>query len=212
MLENAVPPAQPTVRLLEPSDLDAAATALASAFAGDPLVRHTFGEAEHGLALGFRITAGSMIGARSAYGVFVAEKLAGVALFQQPGAELRLLQALRLGLVKLPFVVGLRHFRRMLHSASELERFKATLLEGEPYFYLDTLGVRSEAQRRGLGGVLLNQALPLLRGGRSAPCLVLTHMPANVPFYERLGFRVRGEHDYLPAKLRFWGMVRAPER
>jgi ribosomal protein S18 acetylase RimI-like enzyme len=59
----------------------------------------------------------------------------------------------------------------------------------EPHWYLVTLSVRPEFHRRGLGSQLVAPILE--RADREqVPCYLETSDPADVGYYERIGFRV----------------------
>jgi ribosomal protein S18 acetylase RimI-like enzyme len=58
-----------------------------------------------------------------------------------------------------------------------------------PHWDLDMLGVRPEAQGRGLGAEHVNARLRVL-DGLDVPVYLTSSNVRNVPFYERLGFRV----------------------
>jgi len=62
----------------------------------------------------------------------------------------------------------------------------------EPHWYLAWLGVDPAMQGRGLGNELLASCLSVVDADH-APAYLDNTNPANVPFYERHGFRVIGE-------------------
>jgi len=196
-----------SVRLLEPSDIDAAVDVLTSAFSGDPLLVWSCGARERaGMRASARMTTTLWTRARSAYGHFEGERLVGVALFQKPGHEVSVLRALGAGLWRLPLRAGPLGTRRILYTFGVAVRFKASLLAGAPHFYLDTLGVHRDAARRGIGPRLLLESLSDLRRHDSRPCFLLTHLPRNVTLYGRLGFEVLGECAVPKTPITFWGM------
>lgn len=58
----------------------------------------------------------------------------------------------------------------------------------EPHWYLPLIGVDPDHQRRGYGAALMAPALAACdRDG--LPAYLESSNPANVPFYDRLGFR-----------------------
>jgi ribosomal protein S18 acetylase RimI-like enzyme len=59
----------------------------------------------------------------------------------------------------------------------------------DAHWDLVVLGVRAEAQRRGVGSALLEAGLRLVDADAS-DCYLETSDHANVPFYERFGFSV----------------------
>ena len=62
-------------------------------------------------------------------------------------------------------------------------------LPEEPHWLLDVVAVRPEAQRRGLGRILIQHGLDLARA-EGLPAFLETGNQANLPLYESLGFRV----------------------
>ncbi len=73
----------------------------------------------------------------------------------------------------------------------------------KPHFTLHNVVVSAEAQGRGIGGALLEPVLARCDEDGLLACLDSSNS-RNVPFYERLGFKVTGES----ARMR--SMVRAP--
>ncbi|HWZ92681.1 MAG TPA: GNAT family N-acetyltransferase [Polyangiaceae bacterium] len=200
-----------SVRLLELSEVAEAARVLTSAFSGDPLLVWSCGARERaGMSASARMTATLWSRARSAYGYFEAGRLVASALYQKPGAHVSVLGALRAGLWRLPFRAGPLGTRRILYTFGVADRFKASLLAGEPHFYLDTLGVHADSARRGIGPRLLLESLSDLRQQRREPCFLLTHLPRNVALYRRLGFEVIGQCAVPKTPITFWGMRQAP--
>lgn len=62
----------------------------------------------------------------------------------------------------------------------------------EPVVYVHVLGVHPSQKGRGLGGVLLREALSLA-AQRSVPLYLETSNPVNLGFYQRFGLRVLRE-------------------
>lgn len=69
-------------------------------------------------------------------------------------------------------------------------------LDGEPY--LEQLSVRMSAMRRGIGTMLLSEAIRLARhhGGRALWLTTYDQLPWNRPFYEKSGFTVVSAGEY----------------
>jgi GNAT superfamily N-acetyltransferase len=81
-----------------------------------------------------------------------------------------------------------------------------------PVWYLEVVGIRPGAQRRGIGTRLLQPGLARADADR-LPCYLETPRPENIPFYERLGFRVEREGiELLPGGPTHWTMARKPAR
>jgi ribosomal protein S18 acetylase RimI-like enzyme len=76
----------------------------------------------------------------------------------------------------------------------------------EPHWYLGTLGVEPELQRRGLGDALLRAWLEQV-DRRPAPAYLETDRAENLPFYAHAGFEELGRIEVLGASI--WRMQRA---
>jgi len=99
----------------------------------------------------------------------------------------------------------LRRFMEM--DAAEHERRPRT-----PHFYLAILGVLPSRQRAGLGSALLDHTLSRLDEDRM-PAYLESSNPANVPIYERHGFRAVDEIRFSgggPSELCMWREPRPP--
>jgi GNAT superfamily N-acetyltransferase len=92
------------------------------------------------------------------------------------------------------------------------ERFWAWIssaLPPEPHWLLDQLAVEPAAQGRGIGSAMLRFAIE--RAERDGlPLFLETGMPANVPLYERFGFRVMRVADAPDGGPPIWFMRRDP--
>jgi ribosomal protein S18 acetylase RimI-like enzyme len=78
---------------------------------------------------------------------------------------------------------------------------------GAPMWYLPWLGVDPEAQRSGVGAALLGDMFRRSDASGVA-CLLETEKQANVPYYERHGFRVVASGRLPLDGPRFWTMRR----
>ncbi len=78
-----------------------------------------------------------------------------------------------------------RASRAFMHHSTALEHAHPT----EPHWYLETLSVRPEHQRQGLGSRLITPILGRADQDR-LPCYLETSDPANIDYYTRFGFRV----------------------
>ena len=196
-----------SVRLLTASDIDDAVAVLSSAFEGDPLLVWACGARERaGMRSSCRMTSTLSVEAKSAFGWFESERLVAVALYQPPGEKISTWRSLRAGFWRVPFAAGLVAAQRIVHTFAVADEFKASLLAGQPHYYLDTLGVQRSAAGRGVGPRLLLESWAMLREREAHPCFLLTHMPKNVTLYRRLGFEVLGECAVPNTPITFWGM------
>lgn len=193
-----------TVRRACAGDRDAALDTLVSAFADDPIARHLFGDRAtldchlpHFLG---HLLDVSLDGCE----VMVTDDLSATSLWTPPGGN-------RLGadavaerwqevLPSMPAVFEQRY--------AQFGALIVSTLPKQPHWHLGVLGVRPEMQRRGLGSAVC--APMLQRADRErVPVLLETATPANLPFYERLGFHVRNHVD-LPGGPPVWTMWREP--
>ena len=97
-------------------------------------------------------------------------------------------------------------FRVFAQLGTNAGRFHPTY----PHWNLETLGIRREAQGRGIGSRLI--APGLARADHSGlPCYLTTAKHANVGFYERFGFIVVNDAlPLVPGGPTHWGMRRPP--
>jgi ribosomal protein S18 acetylase RimI-like enzyme len=100
-------------------------------------------------------------------------------------------------------VQGLRARARWARSFEHLQARHPA----EPHWYLATLGVHPEAQRRGIGRALVAHLLQRADAEACATYLE-TDRAANVPFYESFGFRVCEQSEVLETPV--WHMHRRP--
>lgn len=85
---------------------------------------------------------------------------------------------------------------------------QAENLVDNSYWYLSILGVLPEFQNQGLGATLVKPVLEQL-DSQKIPTYLETFTPRNMPFYERLGYKVAGVFDEPTTQAKYWIMVRA---
>jgi predicted N-acetyltransferase YhbS len=76
----------------------------------------------------------------------------------------------------------------------------------EPHWRLNSLAVRTSAQRQGIGSALIEPGLRRAEADGVA-CYLETQRRANIPFYRRFGFEEIGEVG-LPGSPPAWRMLR----
>ena len=178
------------IRALGTADARSAGAVLVASHADYPAFRMEFPAADvrRRVLLPFQ-TAAVRDAARygCADGSFVADQLAGVALWQPPGRfplsprrKIRMTPALVRAAAAAPSA-----FPRFARSGAALERAIPT----EPVWYLQALGVHPGAQRRGVGAALLAEGLARVDADKLA-CHLHTSDPANLEYYRRWGFRL----------------------
>ncbi|MFG2712848.1 GNAT family N-acetyltransferase [Streptomyces goshikiensis] len=102
-------------------------------------------------------------------------------------------------------VFGVRGLRR----AAEVQNSLHAAHPEAPHWYLPTLGTDPPVQGRGISTALVREQLAHCdRLGE--PAYLESSKPSNVPFYERLGFRVTGEIRLPDNGPTLWPMWRDP--
>ncbi len=105
---------------------------------------------------------------------------------------------------------------RALMDEGEAERFAALTRHFDtaheramdrPHWYLPFLAVAPEHQGRGAGSILMRYTLDRVIPA-DVPCYLDTADERNVPFYERLGFRVVGTGVVPGSQIPTWAMRR----
>jgi GNAT superfamily N-acetyltransferase len=195
---------------LAPGQARAAAGVLESSHADYPSFRELIADPARRrgvLRATFTATARDALRSGVVHAASDGDRLLGVAVWLPPGgfpwSPRRKLRAVPLFLSVLgraPAAFG--RFAAMGRNAERA--FPST-----PHWYLEVLGVRPEAQGQGLGTRLLEPVLSRAdRDGVS--CYLETADPANVAFYERLGFRLEGRVQLLPGGPPHWALRRPP--
>lgn len=99
---------------------------------------------------------------------------------------------------------------RAAASFARLGAAAARTAPGEAHWYLEALGVHPRAQRRGWGQRVIGPGLQRADAD-GLPCYVETSDPANVDFYNHLGFEVAAPTlNHLPHGPAYIGMRRPP--
>ncbi len=77
------------------------------------------------------------------------------------------------------------------------------------HWYLWVIGVEPARQGQGIGAMLIQPVLARADAG-GLPCYLETMNEANVPFYQKHGFKVVSEGEIPRRGLRVWAMLREP--
>jgi ribosomal protein S18 acetylase RimI-like enzyme len=103
--------------------------------------------------------------------------------------------------------VSPRRFHLFAGMGANAERFHPDY----PHWNLETLGIREQAQGRGIGSRLMGPGLARA-DDTSLPCYLTTAKEQNLAFYERFGFEVTAEAlPLVPGGPTHWGMRRVPK-
>jgi ribosomal protein S18 acetylase RimI-like enzyme len=121
---------------------------------------------------------------------------------------LRLVDVARSSMVAIPFMIGLPAFWRLNLHESACARLVE--MQAPPDFaYIESIGVRPEAQGRGQGRCLIDAALAVMQASGHRSCLLKTENERNIPVYEHVGFRLVHVSAVPASGLRCWVMSRA---
>ena len=178
------------VKPLEPGRCATVGGLLARAFEGDPVYSYLLPNAEKRraqLAWLFERWTRAVAPLGAAY---ITDGGEGVAIWLPPdhGPNVSLWRLLRGGLATAPFRLGIGQLPRAWRVYADLARRHRAELR-EPHWILDVLAVDPLYQGRGVGSALMQHGITQADQDHT-PCYVITHNPANVPYYERFGFRV----------------------
>jgi GNAT superfamily N-acetyltransferase len=104
--------------------------------------------------------------------------------------------------------LGWKGSRWLIQIEHEFDESRLKHVPG-PHWYVPLLGVRPDAQGRGLSRAVLRPVFEAADRDR-VPIYLETMTEATVPVYKRLGFELRG-HRKLTGDLPNWELVRQPQ-
>ena len=166
------------------AELDAAVSVQVMAFGSDPVMRWMYPGAQAYLDH-FPSFAKAFGGGAFEYGTaWVTEDFGGAAMWYPPGEQV---EGERLGEI-ISNTVRSERLDEVFAVLGEMERFHIE----EDHWYLAMIGVDPSKQGRGIGSALLSHSLAKCDEA-SLPAYLESSNPANVPLYERHGFRVLGK-------------------
>jgi GNAT superfamily N-acetyltransferase len=113
--------------------------------------------------------------------------------------------SLRTGFFAVLWQLGWRSSRWLYQIENEFDESRLKHVPG-PHWYVPLLGVRPDAQGRGLSRAVLRPVFEAADRDR-VPIYLETMTEANVPIYKRLGFELCG-HRELTGGLPNWELVR----
>jgi GNAT superfamily N-acetyltransferase len=203
-------PSMEVVPLAE-AQLEDAGRALALAFQDDPLQSYVLPDPEQRV-----LRSPAHFAALLRFGHLFGEVYTttatpeGAAIWQPPGVEVTPERAVSAGLDRLPAHIGADAMERLGRVLDYLEASHRRDVPPE-HWYLMIVGVVPARQGQGVGRALLQ---PVLNRADSAslPCYLDTAQPRNLPFYQKLGFRVVAESVEPEGGLRLWTFRRDPSQ
>jgi GNAT superfamily N-acetyltransferase len=189
--------------------LDSAGELLASSYAEYPAWRYVFPESrqrKRALSVFFAATVRDAIPFGAVDAAIADDQVLGIAVWLPPG---RYPWSLSRKLRATPALLGVLRaapgrFRTFARLGANTERFHPKY----PHWNLEMVGIRPEAQGRGIGSRLM--APGLARADQAGlACYLTTAKRENVTFYERFGFEVADDAlPLLPGGPTQWGMRR----
>ena len=192
--------------LLRPDQRAAATATLAEAFAEDPIMLITAPDPAR-RAKATPVFMGGPLDFGMRWGrVWANDDASAVAIWLHPeGGSMSMGRMLRVGVWRMPFVLGLDGMRRFSAAMSATEAFHKQV-EG-PHWYLLTVGTRKDRQGQGLGSALVEMGTSRADEA-GVPCYLETGTDSNIAFYRKRGFEIVGQTELYGHTLT--GMVRAP--
>lgn len=193
--------APPEVRRARADELGDIIQCLARAFFDDPVACFLFPAPESRLRRLRAFYAANLPGLLGGGATFVDDGLRGAVLCQAPSPPR--LGPLRTALVSVRMAATLRG------SLPRAVRLNDALLARHPrsrHWYLAVLGTEPDCQGRGIGGALV-EAVARSADEDRVPTYLESSKEANIPFYERHGFRVADEIRVADGPL-LWPMLR----
>lgn len=131
----------------------------------------------------------------------------GVAIWIPPGEPMSPARMIRCGMLGVPLRTGLRPMARFGGANAVMDKIHKRHMSG-PHWELLIVAVDPELQGQGRGSALVRDGLARVDES-GLPCYLNTNTPANVPFYERLGFTVLEEATLGTGGPPAWAMGRA---
>ncbi len=142
-------------------------------------------------------------------GAFAVPGFGAVACGLPPGSEWPSeWDYVRAGALSVVWRMGLRAGWRFLKLGPAFDAARAKHMGDRPHWYLHLLGVRPEAQGKGLSRAVLRPMFDAADRER-APIFLETATETNVTIYTRMGFELLGFTE-LPGGIPNWEMAREP--
>jgi ribosomal protein S18 acetylase RimI-like enzyme len=191
------------VREARPAEFDAIARCIGRAFHDDPIASYFFPD-EATRSRRFAVFSKFVMRLLSSHGlVMTTDPVGGAAIWQAPSPP----RPTRLQTIY-SIAAMAACTRSAFFRAAGLGELTAKSHPAEPHWYLAIIGTEPVSQRRGIGSELISATLRSCDETHS-PAYLESSKEANIPFYERHGFRVTEEIN-VPGRPRLWPMYRAP--
>lgn len=193
-------------RPAEPPDIAPIGAALARAFHDDPVMSWLFGESDppRRRKLHRFMRAEARRHLRRGGLVLTAAGHPGAAYWDPPGAWRTTWGELARAAPMLATTIG-RRLPRALRGLGLIEAAHPR----EPHWYLAVLGTDPPHRGRGVGAAMIDPVVARC-DAEGLGAYLESSKPANVPYYERFGFRATGQID-LPGGPPVWPMWRDPQ-
>lgn len=138
----------------------------------------------------------------------LSENLQGICAFS-PGeyADVTIWRSLKSGALRSLQKMGTTFTSKIKKVYTPINNNRNRMMSGQPYYYLNIIGVAADKQGQGLGGKLLTELVK--RCDKDKRQLYLeTETKTNVKFYEKFGFQVKKELIVPVIHQPIWEMVR----
>ncbi|MGG4495356.1 GNAT family N-acetyltransferase [Brevibacillus reuszeri] len=186
---------------LTKSDKHLFVSLMSKSFAGDPLFLHVFGDFEQDKKARSSVTAfvsflfdKSFMLNEEVWGYYEKENLLGAYIVEQPQAGK--LQMMVGGLLLIGRLIPLffQLPRKALNLLNSYMRVTRSFAPPITHYYLVMIGVKQEAQRKGIGKTLLHHLMHTVQLDKTSHGIALdTENEDNVNLYRRFGFALNVE-------------------
>ena len=198
--------------LLELSQIERASKILTQAFNNDPVFRYLgIGEGKQARVNVNALKWFCKMGLRNCHSyshIYTTDDLKGVAAWTPPGkSEMNVWQILSM-LSILPWKCGWHRLGRCLSLFSTLTERESREMS-EPHWTLSLLGVSPTCQGQGIGSLLLQPVLEQA-DKEGTPCYLATFSEQAVRFYQKHGFVILSQDEFLSGSPCIWTMKRSP--
>ena len=187
------------------SERTALSETLARAFEDDPVWNWLFPEPSSRARKSAQVFRAYLRDSLTVGEVYTTPDLSAASLWKPPGkwklsngAVLRSLPSL------------LRAFGTRLPASLEIERKVEAQHPRDPHWYLSVIGTDPVAQGKGIGAALIRQITDQC-DREGIPAYLESSKEANVPYYERFGFKVTGDTQLGDDGPTIWFMWRDPQ-